>query len=124
MKYAQEINDTYERLLSLERYSRDYNLRFYNISDSTGENCIAKLRDILESELKLQPSVENAHRIGPRPILAKFLYQLEHLRVIKKKRDLRDGLRVSQDLMWEDRKKKKQLRSVMKEAFETLKRPT
>ena len=67
-KYAQVINDTYERLLSLERYSRDYNLRFYNISDSTGEDCIAKFRDILESELQLQPSVENAHRIGPRPI--------------------------------------------------------
>ena len=124
-KYAQEINDTYERLLSLERYSRDYNLRFYNISVSTGEDCIAKLRDILESELQLQPSVENAHRIGPRPILAKFLYRLrlEHFRVIKEKRDLRDGLRVSHDLIWEDRRKKKQLRSVMKEAFETGKRP-
>ena len=106
-KYAQEINDTYERLLSLERYSRDYNLRFYNISDSTGEDCIAKLRDILESELQLQPSVEDAHRISPRQILAKFLYRLEHFRVIKKRRDLSDGLRVSHDLIWEDRQKKK-----------------
>ena len=122
-KYAQEINDTYERLLSLERYSRDYNLRFYNISDSTGEDCIAKLRDILESELQLQPSVEDAHRISPRQILAKFLYRLEHFRVIKKRRDLSDGLRVSHDLIWEDRQKKKQLRSVMSEAFETGKRP-
>lgn len=129
-KYAQEINDTYERLLSLERYSRDYNLRFYNIPESTGEDCIAKLRGILENDLQLQPSIENAHRIGPfkddgtpRPILAKFLYRPERFRVIKKKRDLSDGVRVSDDLIWEDRQKKKQLRSVMKEAFETGKRP-
>ena len=129
-KYAKEIDDTYERLLSLERYSRDYNLRFYNIPESTGEDCIAKLRDIIENDLQLQSNIENAHRIRPfkddgtpRPILAKFLYRPELFRVIKKKRDLRDGVRVSDDLIWEDRQKKKQLRSVMKEAFEAGKRP-
>lgn len=129
-KNAKEIDDTYERLLSLERYSRDYNLRFYNIPESTGEDCIAKLRDIIENDLQLQSNIENAHRIGPfkddgtpRPILAKFLYRPERFRVIKKKRDLRNGVRVSDDLIWEDRQKKKQLRSVMKEAFEAGKRP-
>ena len=64
-KNAKEIDDTYERLLSLERYSRDYNLRFYNIPESTGEDCIAKLRDIIENDLQLQSNIENAHRIGP-----------------------------------------------------------
>ena len=124
-KYAKEIDVTYERLLSLERYSRDYNLRFYNIPESTGEDCIAKLRDIIGNDLQFQPNIENAHRIGPfkddgtpRPILAKFLYRPERFRVVKKKRDLRDGVRVSDDLIWEDRQKKKQLRFVMKEAFE------
>jgi len=128
-KNAKEIDDTYERLLSMERYSRDYNLRFYNIPESTGEDCIAKLRDIIGNDLQLQANIENAHRIGPfkddgtpRPILAKFLYRLEWFRVIKK-RDLRNGVHVSDDLIWEDRQKKKQLRSVMKEAFETGKRP-
>ena len=83
-KYKQEVNDTYERLLSLERNSRDYSLKFYNISESKGEDCIAKLRDILGNDLQLQPSIENTHRIGPfkddgtpRPILAKFLYRPE-----------------------------------------------
>ena len=109
--------------MSLERYSRDYNLRFYNIPESTGEDCIAKLRDIIENDLQLQSNIENAHRIGPfkddgtpRPILAKFLYRPERFRVIKKKRDLRDGVRVSDDLIWEDRQKKKQLRSVTKQS--------
>ena len=79
-KYAKEIDETYERLLSLERYSRDYNLRFYNIPESTSKDCIAKLPDILENDLQLHPNIENAHRIGPfkddgtpRPILW-FLY--------------------------------------------------
>lgn len=131
-KYAKEIDETYERLLSLERYSRNYNnyLRFYNIPESTGEDCIAKLHDIIENDLQFQPSIENAHRIGPfkddgtpRPILAKFLYCPERFRVIKKKRDLRNGVCVLDDLIWEDRQKKKQLRSVMKEAFKAGKRP-
>lgn len=34
-KYAQGINDTCERFLSLERYSRDYNLRFNNYSSQS-----------------------------------------------------------------------------------------
>ena len=130
-KYAKEIDDTYDRLLSLERYSSDYNLRFYNIPESTGEDCIAKLRGILENDLQLQPNIENAHRIGPfkddgtpGAILAKFLYRPERFRVIKKKRELRDGVRVSDDLIWEDRQKKKELRLVMEEdAFEAGKRP-
>ena len=113
-KYAKEIDDTYERFLSLERYSRVYNLSFYNIPESTGEDCIAKLRDIIENDLQLQSNIEKAHRIGPfkddgtpRPILAKFLYRPERFRVIKKKKDLRDDVRVSEDLIWEDRQKKK-----------------
>jgi len=124
-KSAKEIDVTYERLLLLERYSRDYNLRFYNIPESTGEDCIANLRDIIGNDLPFQPNIENAHRIGPfkddgtpRRILAKLLYGPERFRVIKKKKDLRDGVRVSDDLIWEDRQKKKQLRFVMKEAYE------
>ena len=49
--------------------------------------------------------------------------RLERFRVIKKKRELRDGVRVSDDLIWKDRQKKKQLSLVMKDAFEAGKRP-
>ena len=52
------------------------------------EDCIAKLCDILDSDLQVQPTIENAHRIGapksdgsPRPILAKFLYRPEQFRI-------------------------------------------
>ena len=98
--------------------------------DSTSEDCIAKLRDSIENDLQLQSNIENAHRIGTfkndvttRPVLAKFLYRPERFKVIKKKRDLRDSVCISDDLIWEDHLKKKQLKSVMKEAFETGKRP-
>ena len=60
--------------------------------ESTGENCIAKLHDIIENDLQLQSNIENAHRIGPfkddgtpRPILAKFLYRPERLELSKRR---------------------------------------
>ena len=91
-KYAKEIDDAYERLLCLERNSMDYNLRFYNIPESTGEDCIAKLRDIIENDLQLQSNIANANRVGPfkddgtpRPILAKFLYRPERLELSKRR---------------------------------------
>ena len=68
-KYAKEIDDTYERLLSLERYSRDYNLRFYNIPESTGEDCTAKLRDIIENDYLKIGSLP-IHTFGPKGSLA------------------------------------------------------
>ncbi|CAH3156157.1 unnamed protein product, partial [Pocillopora meandrina] len=100
-----------------------------SLQNSTGKDCIAKLRDIIENDLQLQSNIENAYRIGPfkndgtpRPILAKVLYCPEWFKVIEKKRDLRDGVPVLDDLIWEDRQKKKQMRSVMKKAFEAGKR--
>ena len=76
--------------------------------------------------------IENAHRIGrprtgaasdPRPVIAKFLYRPERFRVIQNKRSLKNGVRVSDDLIWEDRQQKKKLKEVMKLAYEEGKRP-
>jgi len=129
-KFSKDVNNMYERLVSLERYSRDFNLRFYKVPESAGEDCILKLTDVISSDLNFQPTIENAHRSGvrredgsPRPILAKFLYRPERLAIIKKKRDLKNNVRISEDLIWEDRERKKQLRTVMKEAYEAGNRP-
>ena len=82
-KLATNVNKVYERLLSLERHSRDFNLRFYNIPEDPNENCIEKLKTILSNDLGIKPVIENAHRIrgprtgasnDPRPVIAKFLY--------------------------------------------------
>ena len=66
--------------------------------------------------------MENAHRIGrrsdkPRTIICKFLYRPKRFKVLQKKRDLQDGVWVTEDLIWEDREKKKKLKDVMKAAF-------
>ena len=127
--HTMQINQMYERLLSLERYSREYNLRFHNIEESPGEDCLQKIQDILATQLNLEPKLENAHRAGPRSdaqpraIICKFVYRPERYKVIRKKRDLSDGVWITEDLIWEDREKKKKLKDVMKEAFEGGKKP-
>ena len=55
---------SFMELLSLERYSREYNLRFHNISDTSGEDCRQKIEGILAEQLNLKPPIENAHRVG------------------------------------------------------------
>ena len=88
-----------------------------------------KIHDILANQLNLEPKLENAHRAGPRSdskpraIICKFVCRPERYKVIRKKRDLKDGVWVTEDLIWEDREKKKKLKEVMKEAFETGKKP-
>ena len=117
---------------SLERYSRDFNLRFYNISERPGENSIERLQTLLSEDLGFTPVIENAHRIGrprtdsganSRPIIAKFLYRPERLQVIQKKTMLKNGVTVSDDLIWEDRQTKKKLKDVMQQAYEEGKKP-
>ncbi|CAH3150920.1 unnamed protein product [Porites lobata] len=59
---------------------------------STGEDCIAKLRDIIENDLQLQSNIENAHRIGPfkddgtpRPIWLSFCIVRNGLELLKRR---------------------------------------
>ena len=80
-EYASKLSSNYDRLLSLERHSRESNLRFFEIAETSKEDCIEKLKDILNANLSLHPQIENAHRIAgqrndgkPRPIIAKFLH--------------------------------------------------
>ena len=50
------------------------------------------------NKLNLEPKLENAHRAGPRSdskpraIICKFVYGPERYKVIRKKRDLKDGV--------------------------------
>ena len=114
--HAASTDRAYEKLLSLERYSRDFNSRLYNISERPGENCIERLQTLLSEDLGFTSVIENAHRIGrprtdsganSRPIIAKFLYRPERLQAIQRKTMLKNGVTVSDDLIWEDRQTKK-----------------
>ena len=59
----------------------------------------------------------------PRPVIAKSIYRPKLFCVIQRKRDLKNGVRVSEDLIWEDRQKKKKLKDVMKQAYDEGKKP-
>ena len=128
-KHTRKFEGMRERLLSLERYSREYNLRFHNVPESTDENCVQKVRNILSNQLDIEPEIENAHCVGPRNddkplvIICKFLYRPQRYKVIQKKRDLVYSIWVTDDLIWEDREAKKKLKEVMKEAFENGTKP-
>ena len=77
----------------------------------------------------MEPEIENEHRVGsrnddkPQVIICKFLYRPQRYKVIQKKRDLEDGIWVTEDLIWEDREAKKKLKEVMTEAFKNGKKP-
>ena len=121
---ASTINSQYERLLALERYSRGFNLRFYKIPEQTDEDCIDTLEKIISNDLNLEAAIENAHRIGPsredgspRPIIAKFLYRPERRDILRKKKLLKNGIYISEDLIPEDRKRKNELKIVMQQAL-------
>ena len=127
--HATKMEALYERVLGLERYSRGYNLRFHNVPESSQEDCLKKIKDKLAAQLGWEPELENAHREGniradrkPRPILCKFLYRPERFQVIRNRRDL-SGIWVTEDLIYEDRLRKKQVKDVMKSAYEAGKKP-
>lgn len=91
---------------------------------------IAKLCNILQNDLGIQPILENTHGRGVcrddgsfGPILVtKFLHHQEHLKIIKK-RDLGNNVCVSDDLIWKHCQKKTPMKSIMKDTFEHRKRP-
>ena len=102
---AQQIGAMHERLLSIEHYSREYNLRFHKIPESPGEDCGQKIGGILTEQLQTETTIENAHRVGPsitdkpRAIICKFIYRPERFKVLQKKRDLQNNIWITEDLI-------------------------
>ena len=102
---AQQIGAMHERLLSIEHYSREYNLRFHKIPESHGEDCGQKIGGILTEQLQTETTIENAHRVGPsitdkpRAIICKFIYRPERFKVLQKKRDLQNNIWITEDLI-------------------------
>lgn len=85
------------RLVELERYTRGFNLRFYNIpehlSTTQKEDCRGKLNSILEGVGLTNIPIENAHRVGPfnagnnrpRAIIARFNNRPDRRLVLNKR---------------------------------------
>ena len=89
-----KLNEYKERCIQLERYSKDFNLRFLNVLEEPEEDCVEKLQNILYDILGYQANIENAHRTGrrrsgkPRHIIAKFLYKPERRKVFTNRKKL------------------------------------
>ena len=122
-------NELWVRVMNLERYSHEFNLRFHNVPEERSEECIPKLKSLIKNDLNLDVVKENAHRTGkargnqPRQIIAKFLYRPDIRRIMMRRRDLKDGVFVTADLIREDREKKAEYRDRMKAAYNEGKKP-
>ena len=129
-KYSKLADSLKERIMALERYPREYNLRFHNIRETPREGCINKLQTIFSNDFNIKPEIKNARRIGafrddgsPRPLIAKFIYRPERFQIFRKRRDLQNMVWLSVDLIYEDPQKKNLYKNVMKEAFNHGKKP-
>ena len=74
--------------------------------------------------------IENAHRVcpqredgTPRPTIAKFVFRPGRRNILRRKKDLKNGVYISEDLIPENRKRKTELKDVMKQAYESRNKP-
>ena len=68
--FQKNNQDLFTRIMNLERYSRDYNIRIIGVEEDEGEDCIAISLNYLTmlGFQDVSAEVENAHRIGKRDV--------------------------------------------------------
>lgn len=123
--YQKGISELEGQVENLERYSRNFNLRFVGVPEVTdhNEDCKSKITEMIKKGTGLNIDIENAHRIGrsdtgrPRHIIVKFLRRTDRFEVLKARGKLREsGLIVTEDLIQKDLQKRRQLTEVMSNA--------
>lgn len=122
----------FTRIMNLERYSRDYNIRIIGVEEEEGEDCITILHNYLAT-LGFQDvaaEVENAHRTGkrnengrPRHIIAKlysrpFKRRLLQIAKTPDKKAMLNGVRFVEDFTHNDFEARKKALPIMQKAFE------
>ena len=122
------MKEAQENLVALENYTRRENLRFMNIPESRGENCLDIIYDVLENDLKINVDdirFHAVHRVGksqnngatparPRPIIARFVVREDRDAVFNVKSRLKSSSRhikayITQDFAREIQKERKVL---------------
>ena len=113
----------------LQRYTREWGLRFNNIEENTGENCIKLVEGALAKVNLGHIKIENAHRIGPkddnypRTIAARCLYRPERREVLNNRRKLFEkGIPVFESLCQYDSDQKRRYSDIMNRLFQEGKR--
>ena len=132
-------NKTYSKILNIERYTRDYNVRLVGIEETPKEDAkkvIAKyiskhaLLGDQKQETDILKDIEIAHRTGKRPknghrhIIARFYSRpqrndlLRMFRTVKDKSQQSLGYYFTADMPQEDYEMKRKARNQMKTAYE------
>ena len=126
--YSSRIITLQEEINDCQRYSRGFNLRFVGLPEESHpekEDCIRKVQDLIESRLKIQVQIENAHRVGrvraeisaPRHIIVKFLRRPERHAVILQRYCFKDDhVKIFEDLIPKDQQARKNLYGAAQEA--------
>ena len=130
------ITSQQQRISALEnqldnslRYSRGVNLRFLDIPEANGEDCIGLVQELIKDVLGFQADIENAHRSGkvipgkPRHIITKFLRRPQRFQVLRQRSlFFNKGFRVFEDLIHKDLQARRSLKHVVEEARENGKK--
>ena len=118
-----------EQVLHLERYTREWGLRFGNIKEDTDENCVQIIEKLLAKVGMPHVKIENAHRIGvksddgPRMIAARCHSRPERREVLHNRKKLFElGVPTFESLCKYDADLKKRYGPVMTRLYNEGKR--
>nr|XP_006825695.1 PREDICTED: LINE-1 type transposase domain-containing protein 1-like [Saccoglossus kowalevskii] len=123
--------------LNLERYSRNYNLRFGGIPEQSGEDCENVIRSLIKDKFSIPDiAIDNAHRTlvvsksrdssrtSPRHIIVKFPLRLQRRKILSMRQEVlkNTSILVQVDLCPADYNIKRSYRDVMNIAYKDGKR--
>lgn len=125
-----ELSFQGEEIVNLQRYTREWGLRFNNVAEKNDENCIKLVESVLVKVGLPHVKIENAHRIGPKPedgsprtIAARCYSRPERKEVLYNRKKLFDiGVPTFESLCKFDSDMKKRFGPVMKRLYDEGKR--
>ena len=125
-----EVATWSEEVINLQRYTREWGLRFNNIAETPNEDCIKLVEGALNKIGLGHVKIENAHRIGkkpadgyPRTIAARCHSRPERKEVLNKRKKLFEiGIPTFESLCKHDSDLKRRYAPVMKRLFDEGKR--
>ena len=125
--YEINVKKCQEATLSLERYSRDFNVRINNIKEEKGETpevTINKAKAIVKQVCDIELDIEYGHRTGkigensPRTVIFKLYSRLEKRKLMSKRKEMfAAGFPMFNDLPKQDLEEKLKHSEVMKRHF-------
>lgn len=134
---SNEVQSLKSKLLALERYSRNYNIRIGGVLESYGKDCMPHVVSILGklgySEVSCRNQIEIAHRTGrktlkrPRHIIFKCFsrpFRADVLRQGKRNRAIFNDIYFIEDLTKEDQDLKQKALPLMSAGYEDGKKVT